>query len=72
MSDNFFSKTSCDKCGGSLKTGRIMSMFSEEVLCMECKEQEKNDKDYKEAVQTDIDEIKKGNYNFMGIRGGTK
>ena len=72
MSDNFFSKTSCDKCGGSLKTGRIMSMFSEEVLCMECKAQETKDKDYNQAIQADNDEIRKGNYNFKGIRGGTK
>ena len=72
MSDNFFSKTCCDKCGGSLRTGRIMSMFSEEVLCMECKAKEKNDKDYKEAVQADIDEIKRGNLNFTGIRGKGK
>ena len=45
-----------------------MSMFNQDCICLDCKEKEKQDRDYEKAVQADIDEIKKGNYNFPGIR----
>ena len=50
MIDDFFSKTNCDRCGGSLKGGRIMSMYNDDCLCMECKSKECNRSDYKDAV----------------------
>ena len=34
MTDNFFSKSCCDRCGGTLENGRIMSMFNEDCICM--------------------------------------
>jgi hypothetical protein len=34
---------------------------------MTCKESEKKRDDYKKAVEADIAEIKKGNYNYEGI-----
>ena len=70
--DKFFSQRNCDRCKGDLTNGRIMSMFNEQVLCMKCKDLETKDEDYKKAVQADNDEIKKGNYNFRGIRGKDK
>lgn len=69
MADRFFTQEKCDRCGGELKGGRIMSMFNEQCICMNCKEKEKQDPEYSKAVQTDHAEIKKGNYNFKGIRG---
>lgn len=36
---------------------------------LECCEKEKQDKDYRKAVKADYEEIKKGNYNYKGIRG---
>jgi hypothetical protein len=66
--DNFFSQTTCERCGGSLDDGRIMSMFNEEVICMGCKQAEKNDPEYSTAVEADHAEIKKGNYNYKGLR----
>ena len=68
--DNFFTKPTCDRCHGSLKDGRICSMFSEEFICIPCSDKEKNDKDYKKAVEADHEQIRQGNYNFKGIRGG--
>jgi len=44
-----------------------MSMYNEDVICMSCKESEKKRDDYKKAVDADIAEIKKGNYNYEGI-----
>lgn len=65
--DKFFTQTTCDRCGGSLKDGRIMSMFNEECICLKCKEEERKRADYKKAQDAEIAEVKKGNRNFKGI-----
>ena len=67
--DRFFTQKSCDRCGGSLSGGRIMSMYSTECLCLDCKEKEKDRADYQAAVQAELDEVKKGNLNYKGIKG---
>jgi len=67
--DKFFTQKHCDRCGKDLKGGRIMSMFKTDCICLECCDKEKEDKDYKKALDADREEIKKGNYNFKGIRG---
>jgi len=67
MADDFFSKRRCDRCGGSLDGGRILSMYNEDVICLECKRKETERDDYIEAVEADHREIRKGNYNFKGI-----
>lgn len=67
--DKFFTQKTCDRCGGSLKKGRIMSMFNTDCICMDCLEKEKKDNDYEKAVKAEMEEIKKGNYNYKGIRG---
>lgn len=65
--DNFFTQKNCDRCGKSLKDGRIQSMFNSECICMDCKKKECTDSEYKKAQDADIAEIRKGNYK--GIRG---
>ena len=67
MRDDFFTKTKCDRCHGSLDGGRICSMFNEQTICMTCKEKEQQRADYRKAVEADHAEIRKGNYNFNGI-----
>ena len=67
MRDPFLSKTNCDRCGGSLKGGRMQSMYNNDCICMKCKEKETRRADYKEASQADNNAIKEGNYNFPGI-----
>lgn len=67
MGKDFYSQETCDRCGGSLKDGRIMSMYNTDCICMSCKEKERQRSDYPEAVQADPDQIRKGNYNFAGI-----
>lgn len=69
MTDRFFTQETCDRCGGSLKHGRIMSMLNTDCICLDCKEKEQNRSDYKDAVKADHEEIKKGNYNYKGIKG---
>lgn len=66
--DDFFKKTHCDRCGKSLNGGlRIMSMFNTDCICVECKKKERENPRYEQACQADMQEIKKGNYNFKGI-----
>jgi hypothetical protein len=42
-------------------------MYSTALICMECKDKEGGRSDYKDAVDADVAEIKKGNFNFKGI-----
>ena len=65
--DKFFTQKYCDRCGGDLRSGRVMSMFNEDCICMKCKESETKDKDYEKAREAEITEVRKGNYNFKGI-----
>jgi hypothetical protein len=69
MMDTFFTQTQCDRCHGDLTSGRIMSMFNTECLCMQCAEQERQDREYNKAAEADHEHIRQGNYNFRGIRG---
>ncbi len=70
--DDFFKRTTCQRCGGSLEEGRIMSRFDTSCICIKCSDDEKNHKDYKKACDAENEEIKKGNYNFGGIGYGGK
>lgn len=65
--DCFLTKTKCDRCGGSLESGRTMSMFNEDCICMDCKHKERERADYGVAVEAEHEEVRKGNYNFKGI-----
>ena len=66
----FFTQTHCDRCGGTLADGRIMSKFDTSCICMTCSEEEKNHKDYQKACDAEIEQIKQGNLNFGGIGYG--
>lgn len=65
--DKFFTQETCDRCGGSLSSGRIMSMYNTDCLCLKCKDAERKRPDYDIAHKADINEIRNGNYNFEGI-----
>ena len=56
----------CHRCGEE-SSAYIMSMYSTALICMECKDKEEGRSDYKDAVDADVAEIKKGNFNFEGI-----
>ena len=55
--NRFFSQKNCDRCGRELKAGRIMSMFNEDCICMECKDKERKNPRYKEAKDREHEEI---------------
>ena len=63
----FYSQDKCDRCGGSLSEGRILSMFNMDCICPVCKRDEMKRADYKKANDADIAAIKAGNFNFAGI-----
>lgn len=60
-------RENCERCNQPTNGITIMSMFNEQIICMTCKDKEKKREDYDKAVKADIDEIKKGNFNFKGI-----
>lgn len=64
--DRFFTQKHCDRCGKEL-VSRIMSMYNEDCICLECKEEETQFEDYKIARDAEHEEVKRGNYNYEGI-----
>ena len=67
MADRFFTQDHCDRCGGSLEGGRIMSRFNTDCLCIECEEAERKHPDYKKAADAELAALKRGDTNFPGI-----
>ena len=60
-------KENCDRCGEPNNGTTIMSIFNEDVICMNCKELEKKDPDYKAASLAELQAIRNGNNNFKGV-----
>ncbi len=56
----------CDRCGKETNT-RIMSVFNTQMICLKCKEEEKQYPDYNVAVKAEVDEVGKGNVNYDGL-----
>jgi len=65
--DDFFTKKNCDRCGKPLTKGRIMSMLNTDCICLECKAKEQAHPRYEEAKRAELEELKKGNYNYAGL-----
>jgi hypothetical protein len=59
-------KQICDRCGKET-ISTIVSMFNTDEICNECKEKERQEPRYKDAVAADEAAIRSGNYNFRGI-----
>ena len=57
----------CQRCNKPTNGITIMSMFSAQIICMDCKKKETQDPRYADAVKADVEQIKKGNFNFKGI-----
>lgn len=56
----------CERCRKEVN-GVAMSMFNIQMICDNCEIKEKNHPDYDKAVIAEMDELKKGNYDFEGI-----
>lgn len=60
-------RDNCDRCGKSTNGTTTMSVFNEDVICMECKEEEKKDPEYKAACEAEREAISRGDFNFKGV-----
>ena len=59
-------KFTCPRCSKE-SCSRSMSIFNTQDICLECKCKEEQHPDYEKALQKELEEIKKGNFNFKGI-----
>ena len=67
MPDRFLKVRNCDRCGGSLSGGRIMSRFNTDCLCVQCEQEERQHPDYGKAVDAELAAVRAGDTNFPGI-----
>lgn len=65
--DKFFSQKYCDRCGGDLSSGRTMSMFNTDCICMECKAKEQKLPEYKAATDAERKAVIAVDGNFKGV-----
>lgn len=65
--DHFLAAKNCDRCNKPLDGTRIMSMFNEDVLCLDCKCEERKFSNYEEARTARLAAAKTGNRNFKRI-----
>lgn len=56
----------CQRCYQKVNS-HIMSMYSDRLICMDCKSEEEKRDDYEEARGAAAEAIKAGDYNFEGI-----
>jgi hypothetical protein len=58
--------TRCDRCYRETRA-HIMSMFNEDVLCLDCKKKEEQHPDYERARRIEGEAVRSGQYNFPGV-----
>lgn len=57
----------CQRCSKSANGVTTMSMFNTQIICIPCKDEEKENPRYAEAVRIEREQVLKGNLNFEGI-----
>lgn len=60
-------RENCDRCGKPTDGKTTMSIFNEDVICMSCKTEEKNDPDYDAASRAEMQAVRNGDHNFKGV-----
>jgi hypothetical protein len=56
----------CDRCGES-SIAYICSYFNVEMLCFDCKNEEKGAPNYQKAYDAETEAVRNRNFNFPGI-----
>ena len=56
----------CQRCGAESQV-TTMSYFSEETICMDCDQLERSHPLFDRAMDTEITQVRCGNYNYNGI-----
>ena len=57
----------CDRCKQPTNGMTTMSWLNDDVICIPCSEEEKNEPDYKLAKEKEIEQVRKGNLNYGGL-----
>ena len=57
----------CERCKSDCRDGHTWSMFNTQRICIPCARTEERHPKYEDARLADLQEIRKGNYNFPGI-----
>jgi hypothetical protein len=65
-SSNSMRRENCDRCGNSTRGVTTMSIFNQDVICMDCKDEERKDPEYKAASKAEADAYRQGVRNYQG------
>lgn len=58
----------CERCGKETNC-YTMSMMNTQMICMDCKREERNDPMYEAACEAERNAVRSGNYNYKGLFG---
>jgi uncharacterized protein (DUF983 family) len=56
----------CPRCGDA-KTYKSCSIFNTQMICLNCIKKEREHPDFERARETEIQAVRRGDYNFPGI-----
>jgi hypothetical protein len=56
----------CNRCADPLLV-YTMSRYNRDILCTQCREDEKDLPSYAAAEEAEIKQVRRGNYNFAGV-----
>lgn len=59
-------RETCDRCHKPTGGVTTMSIFNQDVICMNCKNGEKEDPEYEAACIAEREAVMKGEMNFLG------
>lgn len=65
------SKPVCERCGIATNT-TTMSRMNMDIICMTCKDKERDHPRYDEAAEAELIEVKKETRNYGGLFAGQK
>jgi len=59
-------KSVCDRCHSNTNGATTMSMFNQDIICMDCKNKEKLDPEYQAACDAEREAVRLGDRNYQG------
>lgn len=69
--DIILAKIECDRCKQRFEGGaRTLSKMNMDVICVKCKENERQHEDYAIACDAELAEVRSGNYGYKGMFNG--
>lgn len=63
--ESFMNSNYCDRCKIVAKQ-TTMSIFNQDIICINCKEKEKKDPEYKAASLAELQALRRGDANYKG------